>query len=297
MRLATGFWCSGICLAIWMLIGCGEGKSDDPVATASPMEASQSSPPDASKFGRPLLERQSGQYFKWLAPAGWTATESPNGVDLSSPDRSLTASAALLKGSRGQTDPWTFTNMVLAQAGMRDIRQISSQNLPSQPSGMPGFPWTIQEFEITYTDGSGQARHADYTCGICGVYGRSYDALIQGFSTPAGSFDKDKTWLPVVAGSVNAIDASKVAYQRDLIPVSNHPLDDSAIMESWETRRRSQDHIDQTQRETTMGYERMTSPIDGKTYDMPFELYDETAGGYRDPADRNQILKHAPPGQ
>lgn len=294
MRL-RGAWL--VVLSGLIVGGCGIDKSAAPAGPPLQAVATKGAAPDVNKFGRPPLQRQSGQYFSWLAPEGWTASETANGVDLKSADGSITASAALLKGSPGQTDPWTFTNMVLTQAGMRDIRQVSSQDLPSQPSGMPGLPWTIQEFEVTYTDGSGQARHADYTCGICGVYGRSYDALLQGFSTPADSFDKDKTWLPVVAGSVNATDPSKVAYQQDLIPVKNHPLDDSAIMEAWETRRQSGDRIDQTQRETTMGYERMTSPIDGRNYDMPFELYDGTAGGYHDPADPNQILKHAPPGQ
>src|SRR5579862_8095599 len=211
--------------------GVGPPPSSGAVTTSS--TASQSSPPP---FSRPPLQRQSGQYFTWLAPAGWTATESPNGVDLKSADSSILVNADLLRGNKGQSDPWSFTNKVLSAVGMKDIKQISAQNLPAQPSTIPGLSWTIQEFEITFTDATGAPRHADCTCAISSGYG-GYDALFQGFSTTPDDFDKDKTWLPIVAGSVNAIDPSKVAYQNDVIPATNHPLDNSALMESWETRR------------------------------------------------------------
>lgn len=285
------------------LAGCGRSESysaGPPPSTepsGSSATAGQGAPQNAApSFTRPLLVRQSGQFFSWLAPSDWIATENPNGVDLRSADGSILANAALLRGNSGQADPWTFASTVLTQAGMQDIRQISAHDLPALQSTIPGLTWTIQEFELTFTDRSAGPRHADVICAICGGYG-GYDALFQGFSTPPNDFDKAKTWLPLVAGSVNAIDPSKVAYQNDVIPAVNHQLDDSALMSSWEARRQSGDRIDQSQHETTMGYERMVSPIDGRTYDMPFELYDGTMSGYRDPADRNQILKHASPGQ
>ena len=84
----------------------------------------------------------------------------------------------LLAGNAGQTTPWDFVVNLLSHLGARGINGISTQNLPSQPSGYPGLYWQIQEFELTFTDTAGTSRHAGCACGICNAYG-GYSAIIQ----------------------------------------------------------------------------------------------------------------------
>lgn len=229
-------------------------------------------------------------------PEGWKAEETSNGVDISSPDGSVIANSAVLMGSQGSTDPWSFLKWALDAAGYSNLKRINAKDLPSQPSGYLGHSYVVKTFQITFDDEKGQPRRAEVTIGICNAYG-AFSAAFQGFSTPPDRFDELKTWLPLLPDSVQPIDASRVGNQNTVLLPRNHPLDDSSIMASWEARRESQDRIDQNQHETTMGYERMVSPVDGQVYSMPFEKYDPTAGGYRDPADSNGVLKHAPPGQ
>jgi hypothetical protein len=242
------------------------------------------------------MEFKRGQYFSYLLPAGWQAHETGSGVDMNSSDGRLVANASMLVGSLGTTTPWNFTYSVLSGAGCSNINGLSTTDLPSLPSGYPGIDWQIQEFDLTFTDQKGVARHGDVTAAICNAYG-GYSALFQGYSSPAAEYDQAKTWLPLIASSVNAIDPSKVAYQNQVIPARNHPLDDAALMESWQARRISQDKIAKAQHEATMGYERMVSPSTGRYYNMPFELYDGGYAGYHNPDHPEEILKPTQPGE
>jgi len=243
----------------------------------------------------PLLVRQ-GQYFSWAMPLDWRVFESGNGVDLTSPDGRLIANSTLLTGNIGQTTPWSFVVAVLTQIGAHDINGLSAQNFPSMPSGYPGIDWQIQEFELTFTDTAGVSRRADCTCGICNAYG-GYSALLQSFSAPVNEYDRARTWLPLLAQSIIVTNAGQIAYQNQLIPVRNRPLDNSGLMESWQQKRLSQDRIAKAQQEGMMGYERMVSPTTGQHYNMPLETYDGTVGGYRNPSHPDEILKPTKPGE
>jgi len=245
-------------------------------------------------FTRPPLTVQRGQFFTWAMPADWRSNESGNGVDMTSPNGKLAASAVLLTGTPGQTTPWDFLVNIMGKLGATNINQLSAHDLPSAPSGYPGINWEIQEFELTFTDAKGVLQHADSTCGILNAYG-GYSVVLQSFSAPENEYDQAKTWLPLLPQSVAAIDPGKIAYQDQLIPVRNHPLDNSGLMESWEQKNLSQDRISKAQREGMMGYERMVSPTTGRYYNMPLETYDGTVGGYRNPNHPDEILNPTPP--
>ena len=245
-------------------------------------------------FTRPPLTVQRGQFFTWAMPAEWRSTETGSGVDMTSPDGKLTASATLVTGNPGQTTPWDFLVKVYGMIGFTDIHRISARNLPPAPSGYPGINWDIQEFELTFTDPHGVSQHAESTFGILNAYG-GFSAVMQSFSAPDSEFEQAKSWLPLLPQSVVAIDPGKIAYQDQLIPVRNHPLDNSGLMESWEQKNLSQDRISRAQRKGMMGYEPMVSPTTGRTYNMPLETYDGTAGGYRNPDHPDEILKPAEP--
>ena len=283
-----------ILLACSPASGKPASASLDP-ATLTVVESSPASAPQHS-FTRPQLVGHSGQYFRWETPAGWKCNETSNGVDMTSPDGKLLATSAVLFGSVGQTDPWDFLNRTLSAVAIRSLRRISTRDLPPQPSGYPGISYRIQAFEVTFTDPALGARHGECTVGVCNAFG-SFSVAMQAYSTPPNRFEEGKTWLPLLPDSVRPIDPARIGNQNTLLMPRNHPLDNSSIMAGWQARRASQDRINQKQHETTMGYERMVSPIDGRHYNMPFENYDGTMGGYRDPADRTRILKHAPPGE
>ena len=291
-----------ITLSAYALSGCSKSSSNSqysgPSSGSSPSSSEGggriSSAGGYSGFTRPPLVVRQGQYFTWTMPSDWQANESANGVDLTSPDGKLIANSALLAGNAGQTTPWNFLVDVLTKLGARDIKGISTQNLPSQPSGYPGINWQIQEFELTFTDTAGTSRHADCTCGVCNAYG-GYSAIIQSFSAPANEYDQARTWLPLLAQSVMATNPGQIAYQNHLIPVQNRPLDNSGLMESWQQKRLSQDRIAKAQHEGMMGYERMVSPTTGQHYNMPLETYDGTVAGYRNPDHPDEILNPTPP--
>ncbi len=273
----------------------GSNSNSNSLGSSSPSGGEQSAPAGNSNgFTRPPLVVQQGQYFSWAMPRDWRANESANGVDMTSADGRFIANAALLAGNPGQTTPWSFLVNLLDQLGARDINGISTLDLESQPSGYPGIYWQIQEFELTYTDPAGISRHADCTCGICNAYG-GYSAIIQSFSAPVDEYDRAKTWLPLLPQSVLVTNPGQVAYQNQLIPVRNRPLDNSGLLESWQEKRLSQDRIAKAQHEGMMGYERMVSPSTGRYYNMPLETYDGTVGGYRNPDHPEEILSPTQP--
>ncbi len=286
-----------------ILPGCSrtasETASSGPPPAAAPAGAGRTATATATPppFIRPPLVSRSGSHFQWEMPEDWKPTENANGVMLQSPDDKLIVNNMVLIGSPGQTDPWSFlSNVLTVGAGIRDIQCTSTRDEPSLPSAYPGIRWKVQSFEFTFTDPNLGARRAAATVGICNAYG-GYSALYQAFSTPPDKFDEGKTWLPLLCESIKSINNSTIGNIDHVQLAQNHPLDNSALMASWKARWDSGDRISQQNRETTMGYERMKSPIDGRMYNMPFENFDGTMGGYRDPADRNQILKRAPTGE
>lgn len=285
---------SGCCKLLSLNSPAGRSSSNSNSSSRHNGAGTPESATNEPAFTRPPLAVQRGQFFTWAMPAEWRATETGNGVDMNSPNGRLWANSVLLTGSPGRTTPWDFLEMLLGKLGATNINQISAHDLPPAASGYPGINWEIQEFELTFTDAKGVPQHANSTCGILNAYG-SYSVVLQSVSAPEDQFEQAKTWLPLLPQSVVAIDPSKIAYQDQLIPVRNHPLDNSGLMESWEQKNLSQDRISKAQREGMMGYERMVSPTTGRHYNMPLETYDGTAGGYRNPDHPEEILKPTQP--
>ena len=268
--------------------------------SATPNVSSNGTPANTApithlSFTRPALVVYRGEHFHYAVPAGWQVAESENGIDMKSPDERMAATAVMLKGALGTTDSWKFVYNSLAWLGCTNIKGNFRVDLPAKESAYPGLYWETSDYDLTYTDPKGIARHADFVSAVCNGYDH-YDALLQGFATVPELFDDAKTWLPVVSSSVNANDPNSVAYQHQVIPVQNHPLDNSGLMESWREKRLSEDRIAKAQREGMMGYERMVSPSTGRYYNMPLETYDGAYGGYHNPDHPEEILKPTEPG-
>ncbi len=261
-----------------------------PVATP----ATALEPPKAPPFMRPALAISRGQYFSWSAPASWTSSESMNGVDMKSADGKYSASSVLLAGNRGSNTPWSFLSQVLPLAGIAGLKKLSETSLPSMASGYPGLAWQVKSFETRYTDPTGKAKLGEFTVGILNAYG-GYSAIVQAYAADPDAYDHAKTWLPVIAGSVKALNPNNIAGQQNVLPARNHPLDNSGLIASWHQKSLSEDRISLAQREGMMGYEKVKSEA-GTTFNMPLETYDGTVGGYHNPTNPTEILKKAAPG-
>jgi hypothetical protein len=247
-------------------------------------------PPEA--LDRPPLETQQGRYFRWSIPKGWTATETPNGVDLFAPDGKTFASSALLQGAFGRMSPRDFLIMALQQVNP-SARIKGSRKLPSQP-GIFG-PWQLEEFALAAVY-KGTPVRMQAMVGLSSGYGR-YSATMNLYQAPVTSWDSDKLWLPAVAQSIVVTNARQVAGQDTVRLPRNNPLDNSGLIESWRQKSLSEDRISQGRREGTMGYTRLEDPSTGRRYEMPIEAYDGTVGGYRNPRRPTELLRKLPAGE
>ncbi|MDD2763792.1 MAG: HEAT repeat domain-containing protein [Opitutaceae bacterium] len=276
-----------------------EPETTKPVA-AAPREAAPAKPaviaprPVATATRPPLVVHE-GRYFRWAAPAGWTESESTNGVTLTAPDGLTSVSSALLLRSPGMTTPADFAVWMLDMVPENGALQVlGKRDLPDQPSGF-GTPWKVQELEMLYTV-NGRPVRAIWTCGIVAVSG-VFDAFVLGYQAPPPEFATAKLWLAPVARSVTITNPGEVAGNNTLLTPKNHPLDNTALLESWRQKGLSEDRIAKAQREETMGYERMKDPETGRIYEMPLERWDGTIGGYRNPQRPEEILQPTTPAE
>lgn len=238
---------------------------------------------------RPHLEEHQGRYFRWSCPQGWNMSETTNGVTLSSPDKTETASFAILMRSQGQNTPRNFLMWMLRMLpGYSDIKIENEKQLPDQPSGIPGTKWKVSEIKVTCKVYS-QPVTGLWTCGINSYYGL-YDASITGFQASVSKWEDASHFLPALSRSIKITNPRQVAGNDQIIPAKNNPLDNSALIESWRRKGLSEDRISQARREGTSGYERMKDPTTGQIYDMPLETYNGAAGGYSNPARPHEIL-------
>jgi hypothetical protein len=291
----------GLARAAIARIGGATGEPETAKAIAPPApEAPAAKPPritpnPVTPAARPPLAVHQGRYFRWAVPVGWTESESTNGVTLTAPDELTSVSSALLLRSPGKTTPADFTVWMLGMVpGNSDLRVLATRDLPDQPSGF-GAPWKVQEIEMRYA-ANGNPVRATWTCGVVSVLG-TFDAFILGYQASPADFDTAKLWLAPIARSVVLTNPRQVAGNDSLLTPRNHPLDNSALLESWHQKGLAEDRISKAQREGTMGYERAKDPETGRVYEMPLESWDGAAGGYHNPQRPEEILQPTAPGE
>ena len=291
----------GLARAAIARIGGATGEPETAKAIAPPApEAPAAKPPritpnPVTPAARPPLAVHQGHYFRWAVPVGWTESESANGVTLTAPDELTSVSSALLLRSPGKTTPANFTVWMLGMVpGNSDLRVLATRDLPDQPSGF-GAPWKVQEIEMRYA-ANGNPVRATWTCGVVSVLG-TFDAFILGYQASPADFDTAKLWLAPIARSVVLTNPRQVAGNDSLLTPRNHPLDNSALLESWHQKGLAEDRISKAQREGTMGYERAKDPETGRVYEMPLESWDGAVGGYRNPQRPEEILQPTAPGE
>lgn len=245
---------------------------------------------------RPILEAQQGRYFRWAVPIGWQSSETTNGVTLTSPDGITSVMFAILMRSHGLITPKDFLVMLLQRLpGYGDIQVGAIRNLPNQPSGIPGTVWKVIEAEVSYTV-EGKAVAGAWTSATNEYYG-IYDAMLMGYHAPKAEWPQVRLFLSEMAGGITITNTRGVAGNDKLIPVKNHPLDNSGLIETWRQKGLSEDRIRKATGEGIRGYERVKDPKSGQIYEMPLEAYDGTMGGYPNPARPTEILQQTQPGE
>jgi hypothetical protein len=215
--------------------------------------------------------------------------ETMSGVDLLAPDGMTFVSSALLANGFGHTTPRQFLEMMMQQVNP-SARVVSAARLGDQPGIVSA--WHIEEYEMQAAV-QGIAVRAAATVGISSAYGR-YFATMTLYQAPAATWERDRTWLPAVAQSVAVTNPREVAGADRVMLPRNNPLDSSGLIESWRQRGLSEDRISQARREATMGYELMQDASTGRSYNMPYEAYDATVGGYRNPMRPTELLEKPP---
>ncbi len=246
---------------------------------------------------RPSLQVHQGHYFKYSMPRGWTANETSNGVDMLAPDQVTGASFALLVGGFGQVLPEQFLQFVLNSTPELQNPQIHATNpLPPFP-GVMGLQWQVIEAQLSFVYRGTPAR-AHATVGILQGWGQ-YSAFIRSYQAATANWQEARYWLPAVAETVVITNPRQVAGVDQVVlpgPIS-HDYIYGDYNRAWEARSRSSDSLARDRSEATLGYERTVDPSTGQYYDMPYEAYDATRGGYRNPVRPEEILERAPLGE
>lgn len=233
---------------------------------------------------RPPLIRKQGRFFAWAQPKDWREGESMNGVNLESPDAERNAAFCVLFRSPGRSTPEAFARRVSMMLRVADFQLTRTNRIDGQPPGM-----VTSEVEFTFRDLVRGPRRGGAVVSIVQNMGQ-YDAYWQWYSTVPEKWESDRLWLPVIARSVQVTNPYELAGNNTILQPRNNPLDNSALIKSWEARSLSQDRISQATREGIMGYERVQSPTSGRYYEMPLETYNGARGGYLNPENPGEVL-------
>ncbi|MBI2380761.1 MAG: hypothetical protein HYV16_08400 [Gammaproteobacteria bacterium] len=246
---------------------------------------------------RPALEVHQGRYFRYAMPAGWRANETTNGVDMMAPDQVSGASFALLLGSFGQSAPVPFFQQVVSSIpDYQNPRFLSTKALPPIPA-MMGLQWQMAEIELRYTY-HGVPTRGRAVVGVMQGYGQ-YSAFVRSFQAPEKSWQQARYWLPAISETVIITNARQVAGQ-DRVRLPG-PISSDYIYgdynKAWEARGQADDRLSRDRSESTLGYERTYDEQTGRYYDMPYENYDASRGGYANPERPDELLERAPLGE
>jgi hypothetical protein len=264
-------------------------------AVAAALAAAAAVSPARAVAERPVLEAHQGRYFRWVAPRGWSASESTNGVTLRSPDGAQRAGFVLLLRSPGSSTPRDFLLRFLPMdPSYRGLRVDSTRRLPDVPAGY-GAVWHMEEIGLAATV-DGQPHRALFTVAVKNAWGQ-FDGFFSYHHAAVGLWPTARQFLPQLTRGIAIVNPGQVAMNDQLLRPRNNPLDNSGLLESWRRKGLSEDRISQARREGTMGYERMKDPSTGRLYDMPLETYDGGAGGYRNPARPGELLVKPRPGE
>ena len=235
----------------------------------------------------PALQQHQGRYFRWAAPAGWRVSETNSGLNLTSPDGTLSASLAMLMRSRGSRTPQAFLNWEFSHVpSYGNARVLTVTNLPGQRLSYQ--VWQFIEAKVSYTD-NGLPVTGVFKVGTANYYGMN-DAMIVGYRAANPVFARARSFMPGIANSIVLTNAAEATGNNTLIKPKNNPLDNSGLIQAGKNRDRVREHASEGQREGMMGTEPTIDPKTGKQYNMPLGAYNPARGGYVNPERPGELL-------
>ncbi len=212
--------------------------------------------------------------YAFSLPDGWSvAGVSSRGIDLLA-DEVSGVSFAYLTGMMGSQTPDGFIDFVVQATGLQNVKFLASRDLPSQADPM-GLRWVTKSKEYTGVQ-KGRRVHGVVTAsvGTMGFFGMSnWSGMISVRQAEATKWESLSGITGVVQESIRIVDAKPG--QGRILP-RNNPLDDSAIMSSWEYKNQVDERLSARRSETILEYQEVRSPTFGETYQAPYSAWQES---------------------
>ena len=243
----------------------------------------------------PQTSMQTGRYFTYAAPTGWTVNEATNGVDLTSPDANEGINFFGLEGSPGASTPRRFIERMVQAAGLRGFTITETVNRPVQN----GFE--TAEFLFSYTDDKGRPCSAWAWSAVNNALGRNNAYGELAWAT-TDRWTSEQQFL-VASARLVSVSNPQQAFQRDQlvrmrVPVGpgsaggfNHPNTFTPYNNSAAMNRIS-DRNARARRDDTP----LVDPSTGRTYHGTSDTYNYVKGGWVNPQNPTQLLQVVPPG-
>lgn len=237
------------------------------------------------------MQVRQGSCFRYAVPAGWRASDSTNGVDILSPDRTEYVFLSVFERGRGHQTPEGFVRLFASLGHATNVQVIS--DVPGPPK--PWFPQT-RLMETRYLC-NGIPMRSKVLAGAVNSWGQ-WSAFCQGYCAPAAVFANASPYLEMVARTITPTGGARIAGANTIMTGINHPnTAGNTIMNGWNYRNGIYAQIDQARTEEITGYTRQKDPALGTIYDMPNGAYDPTRGGFVNPLRPTELLQHAQPGE
>ena len=244
----------------------------------------------------PKASEQKGQYFSYMEPDGWKASETTNGVDLASADGTEAIGFVGLEGTPGSSSPRDFMNKITGALKFRNVTFTEQRRRPSQH----GFATT--EFLIRFADSKGRDCEGWAWCAANNSFGRNNCYADVAWAT-APLWRLNSQFLVAMARMVTVINPQQ-AFQRDQLqrmnvavgPGSaggyNHPNTFTP-----HSRQAAMDRISDIGAHARRDDHPLVDPSTGTTYHGTSANYDQVRGGWVNPRDPTQLLTEVPPGK
>jgi hypothetical protein len=240
----------------------------------------------------PDVQVHQGDCFSYAVPLGWKCNDTPNGVDIYSPDGSQYVFLSVFERGRGMQTPEGFVRIFCRMMKVQSMQIVSNTDGPPAPS----FPKT-RLLHLTGISAIGAPIRMTCIAGAGNGWGQ-WSAFCKGYCARASVFDSVSPLLGNLAQSITATGGARIAGANSIMQGINHPnVAGDIIMQGWNYRNGIYDHIAQNRTETIRGITRQQDPTTGTIYDMPLNAYNASRGGYVNPARPTELLQHAQPGE
>jgi len=276
-------------IVIASLVGGGSGPKRSANDTASrSTETSSDAPADPTDAVAPRASGPSfagwtehrDQYFFAALPPGWTVTgATANGIDISPPDGTGTASFAYVHGSVAgasaygtPTDNAGYADWILSAQGAQNV-SMGTANPLGNFTDATGLSWTFDGREFDATK-DGAPVHGVLQVGTATDAFGSWIGMAWQRVARADRWDALKDDLSGVARSITIL---KVQSSGGSIRM---PAQDTDTGEMSATQDDVESRLSQQREDATMGGQNLTDPTTGDRYWAPYEAYDESRGGY-----------------